>query len=47
LPIKKPFIALEIEIRALPFAGIFAKRIFVPKPEDYEESKKKARYIAL
>jgi hypothetical protein len=34
LPIKKPFIALEIEIGTLPvagvFAGIFAKQIIVP-----------------
>jgi hypothetical protein len=34
LPIKKLFIALEIEIRTLPvagvLAGIFAKQIFVP-----------------
>jgi hypothetical protein len=29
------------------FAGIFATRIFVPRLEDYEENKKKARYIAL
>jgi hypothetical protein len=50
LPIKKRFIAQEIEIRTRPVAGmfgVFAKRIFVPKLEDYEESKKKARCIAF
>lgn len=29
------------------FGGIFAKRIFLPQLEDYEESRKKARYTAF
>jgi hypothetical protein len=29
------------------FGGIFAKRIFMPRLEDYEESRKKARYTAF
>ena len=29
------------------FGGIFAKRIFLPQLEDYEESKTKPRYSAL
>ena len=49
LPIKKPFIALGIEIRTLPaagvFAGIYAKRILVPKLEDYEDHARVAANI--